>query len=762
MGYVFKQVALNNLVLSKNQQIPTWTQALTSVETASSALAGSDAFKGNRANAAKQYLGDIYPEINNLLSFALESLNAIIQLYNDEYFNGVDKSTSTVIVENELLDLNDQLKSVPEYLSALEKEFYAHTKDIDPVRYSGRLYDVNYSCTFYPETYLQNYLKKLLALKDQVGDIENRYSTSELTELRDYISDARTFLHNQLNMKDIGKYDPSLILQDPAYNNVVNSYNKLYDKWEQSSEQLNRAAQTENELVDTLYKEYEERQKEAAKAKFVAQIICITVGVAATVMTGGAAGPVVAVTTGAITGAISSGVESYFDQRIGTPACAGTVDMAKVGWDAFKGGATGAVTSAVSFGMTRVTGGLTKNLSGAGKVAVKTLMGGAKKVATNASGRALNTLLETGDISKSLSAGLDGEQMLKDGVSGMTSALITDRTTAYIDKALPLKSCDGVVERLFKNGVHGGVPDLLSGIGSRFSGEIVSSGSFTNALDKAFDGQEMLIDTASGASSEMTQGQVQRKKVDDVLKSEEEIQKLQEIVDEESKAANDKYKVDALEKLEKKGVTGAQKTPNGCPSFSESNAIYTSEDGKPVTVSIDLAYTGSDKPNQVRDRNQDNFTAYDAFVKQGLLDPKTSHCDPNTGVITAPDPVTGEPKKYTVHHLNDYDVKTGKGTVELVDPYKHKVGHSGGRAQVNSAYENHGLKEKKETYDYYHDAPEGGESIKDNLKRRVSESHGIVKQLKTNTKPSQAPSEHRVESVISRFERHPGSFQTNQ
>lgn len=140
------------------------------------------------------------------------------------------------------------------------------------------------------------------------------------------------------------------------------------------------------------------------------------------------------------------------------------------------------------------------------------------------------------------------------------------------------------------------------------------------------------------------------------------IKECQDIANKAAQEYNEKYK--PYDRAVNKGIEGVRRTKNGGVSFSESDSIYTTENGKKAVVRIEA--TGS--------RN-DDFDKANAAI--GL---------------------EKEPDGYVWHHVDDYDVKNNTITMELVKDEAHNASkpHSGGCAQYDSVNGSHYNPPKKE------------------------------------------------------------------
>lgn len=131
---------------------------------------------------------------------------------------------------------------------------------------------------------------------------------------------------------------------------------------------------------------------------------------------------------------------------------------------------------------------------------------------------------------------------------------------------------------------------------------------------------------------------------------ESSIEEKQEIADNAARKYNEEKK--PYERAVAKGVQGVTETKNGGVSFAESDSLYVTDTGKKAIVSIEA--TGS--------RTND----FDAANKEMEFDET--------------------PEGYVWHHVDDYDVKNGTITLELVEDGAHNASkpHSGGCAQYDA------------------------------------------------------------------------------
>ncbi|WP_313713603.1 RHS repeat-associated core domain-containing protein [Pseudomonas sp.] len=112
--------------------------------------------------------------------------------------------------------------------------------------------------------------------------------------------------------------------------------------------------------------------------------------------------------------------------------------------------------------------------------------------------------------------------------------------------------------------------------------------------------------------------------------------------------------LDALSTLVERGYSGVAKTLGGGLDYSASNALYAKNPNVNPVVTIE--YTG------------DYIKDFEAANKVADLNQKTT------------------PRGYVWHHLDDYDPKSNKGTLQLVEQKAHQgIPHKGGVAQYKAA-----------------------------------------------------------------------------
>lgn len=165
---------------------------------------------------------------------------------------------------------------------------------------------------------------------------------------------------------------------------------------------------------------------------------------------------------------------------------------------------------------------------------------------------------------------------------------------------------------------------------------------------KAVNGE--LSDCSIENKAEMTDGTESEKASE--IRHEMTLEEQQALADKVAQEYNESKH--PYERAVEKGIEGVKKTENGGVSFAETDKIYITEDGSKCIVKIEA--TGN--------RSKDFDLANAAM-----------------GLEETPD-------GYVWHHVDDYNVKDGTITLELVEDEAHNASkpHSGGCAQYDAVH----------------------------------------------------------------------------
>lgn len=691
MGFRYHHDTVSTIFLDTQNRYGQVMGTLGCIEKNAGTIMQGDAWLGNKADAMKSYLEYVYPSINAGFGKAMEALESQMELYNSDCL-AIEGNIHAVIHEDRIIEAIDRIQDFSAEILPLGDDANQAIHSVSDL-VQARKVDLSLM-----ENQLKTIQTELETLAEDINANESKYAERLSKDTIDLITKTVAFVR-YAQSQSISRFNPKNLGSCKEYIALANIYNKVADQLEVEADKVVKARESNKEMVDQLQKEYEERVREAQKWKWLAGIACAVITVAVSAVTCGAGAVVAGAITGAVTGAVSSGINSYLDQQVGTLACAGKVSWGKVANEAFKGAVVGGVTGAIGGKFDA----LKTSSTGLKAFGQNVLVATTKKVTTGIASRGLQTgmdTLESGGcigtaLKESLSSAFNTDALVKDAISGAASGVVKEGVR-QTDKKFNLfskkeddfknhdyKESDKQVTyqgtsfgtKVLKSGYYG-LTEMVGSAGGRFASAMYSTqGDISASLDTAKEGmaEELITSTVATLTGE-TINHVKE------MKYTRELEKIQQQVDQEAAARNqrnEKY----YDEWEKSNV---DHTKNGAPDFKNS-------DGFAGETRIQLSY-GDD--GSIRDHDYRN--AYDKLVAEGIVDPNIIIRDKD-GIYKV-DPDNGKRTYYTVHHLDDYNVKDGTATVQLVERDLHSdhdliPDHTGSVSQINSAYQNHNLKD---------------------------------------------------------------------
>ncbi len=758
MAITYRQLGINSLVVNFNRgEYGAIGSALQQINERSTAIVDNSHWQGKAADSVKGYMQDVYPAILAGLGEALEGISAAIDSYASEY-RAIEKNSEAVISEAELENIEHRVDRYGKTMSGISDDAKRTLKGISDIGH------IPYNGIPSVENQTRDLVRRLKELREKIVEIESTYQDEMTGHVASLVTAALNLIKAQTKT-DITAYSREALVTSPEYIALAEAYTVVADELEANTEKIEQARKDSDALVQQLQEEYEERVRQAEKAKFWVGVACVVASVAVTVVTGGAAAPLVGIATGAVTGAVSAGVGSYFDQSIGTVGCPGKVSWGKVFGDAAVGGAIGAATSAIGAGFDKWGGSLTS--SGLKKVAQKAAIGGLKKatqgLAQDSIQGGYDALVSGGNVLEGIGKGFDLKNRRADFAGGFVSSGIKEGLgqleenrgwfTKDSDREQPTYKNAGQVianpslstgETLGKAAWHGSI-ETIAGSGSSFASTLVKEGDLNKAWNAATDIEKnaetfVLSTTAEFATETGLKARANRK-------LEQAQRKADQTACDGNKDIENKYG-----EWEKKGI---KHTKNGGPDFSDSpdmagqaqveltyaeNVNETHKDGTPRTQA---------EIEQARDdagRGQDYKNAYNKMVADGTIDPN-EYVLKDSGAVVRTDPKTGKETAYTFHHVDDYDVRTGKGTMQLVKTSTHEdtLGNSGSRSQIQHAYGDDDLADTVRQYNNVgQSANQGRKTALDNKKINDKMADASYKKYNSEEKPNESSSEEQI------------------
>jgi len=653
-------------------QMAKWSEALSEINDKAKALIGTSNMSGNTADNMRSYFSGVYGSMLAGINAAMVSFQNNWLIYRQDY-RDIDGADNTVIITSELESLGQALKTYQGQKEFVETEVRNAVTSVSDISHAS-FYGIDAVYAIHNEID-----SKLTQLMSEVDSVESSHASSDFGQIDQTIQSLKALISEMLSQKTIYKtqFSETAFAASSAYQSLVSAYDAVIGDIQSKKELVVTATVGEKAHYENLEHEAKLRQKQAETVKTIAMGLCIVGGIAATVLTAGAASPIlVGAISGGVTGALMAGVNTGADMY----AAGGWDNMnwGEIGKEALIGGIKGAATGAVTGMLTQGSGAIGKCVLGkipesaspivqnAAKIGYDVVAGSTKNVITKASDRFFNSILHGEGEAAALESASDINSILGDaiigGIKGGVSATASIGFEKYGDVHMEDYSVRGWIGA---NALYGGISETTAGVTSRFVKDIVmAEGNLEQRIEKgiksAFDYREMIVDVTSGASSKAAQEYVaQKPRIE-----------AQKYAYEKSRAFNEKNGSDTLVQLEEDGFSGVSKTKTGNLDFS--TAIDAN--GEKVLYS-------------------DEKTGIPADVEFKMVNGKTSSGD-ITKFVDAyrekiQDPSWRLPKGYTLQHMDTTVNSDGSITCrgQLVKTEAHEgYPHSGGASQLRNYY----------------------------------------------------------------------------
>lgn len=715
MSFVYKQDGVNSLVLEVQRATNAVITGLTSVKEASNDITSRTDWQGNKATAIKDYLANVHGAIIASLGLLMKDIYDQAMLYQDGY-HSIDGDAHAIIPETELTDMGTRLTQMAPIFDAISAEAESIVRSvahIGTIPYAG--------IQGFPEG-IEALTDKLDTLCDDINQHETCFQ-SQFEAERNLISSVKAMLAEARGFS-LESFSNGALAKSENYRNLVNAYQALAKVVQNNSSAVEHAESSFQQTYKVLDAEYQERIEKANRAKFWTGLLTAAVSAVVVTATGGAG----VVLVGAVCGAANAVVGSIYDQQIGSVGYPGSVNGWQVAGAGLIGGFVGAATSFVSAGF----GNTATNLSATGgkKVVEKIVLEGLKSTVTGMAERAGNACYDSiaagepvlDNIKNTFSSAVDLKKMAGDFAGGCVGGAVSQVIETGSEKIKGMlfsgQSPGGVVSKNSQLVIKADSPYLQQGYSiasdtfketgkgftKRYSRELVETGDFGNALEKAAELDKIIEDASSTLASKTASTVTADVKVVQVQRS---IDRVQQQVDAESATWNEQNEEICAER-------GISRTKNGTPDFSRTDACVAE--------------------TEVRQRmssTTDYKHAFEQMVAEGKLDPNeysqndSGHVIRRQTVIVDGNPTVVE-TDYTVHHVQ-YDVNTGMGSFQLVESDAHLgIKHAGGDSQLQHAYGKYGAGEAISSYN------DSVQNVNDQLnpKSKISKIPTSVKAVK--------------------------------
>lgn len=329
-----------------------WSQSTEAFNGKVKDLMQNDGFKGKGADEIKAYFSDIHKVLPQLIGSLSSTLALLAIDYYGYYKIKVDKGSGKGSSEWYTTFKADELKPN----GTVDNRFKEYMKIADFIRdEANRISRSVNDLAYLPQIKDDDIINKLKRAAKYATEVNGKIESyeagliSKLNSAKDLLAQINSIINYQLsdNRIPVAKYQSGSIgmMCDPEKLNAsLEQCKKISDDIQASDyfeEASNLVINHDSIIADIQHlEETESRQW----IKWVAAGVTIVGGIALTVVTAGAAGPVVAVAVGAVVGAGGAAINSFADNYVENGSFTEGMDWEKFGKDVLIGGVTGAVT----------------------------------------------------------------------------------------------------------------------------------------------------------------------------------------------------------------------------------------------------------------------------------------------------------------------------------------------------------------------------------------------------------------------------------
>ena len=491
----------------------TWDNLVYAAYQAMETAYNDETWEGKAADCFKGYYKDIHGSFAAVYFQLTELFNKKCTAYVAEYLT-VDGADHAVIDTDELADVITHIVFRIQGASAVHNAVSTQVSNVSDIT------GIYYTEPGVVKT-LGDMKTKVSDFQQAVWDEETRFTGDGFPEMKELLDSLKKLIDggNAVKVSSDNRsvtYDPSAL--EETFKDVAAAYESSQDYLDTHETDF---AKNDKILQDAIDRRQEELDRRKAVAIGVG-IVVAAIGIAATVVTCGAAGPVATIAIGAAVGAVSGAATSVANQNVGDIYGRGKISIKEVGKEAVIGGITGAVTSATGLGSAKAVAA-TANC--AHPVIAKVAIKAGESVINGVVTRGVTTGIREESFGAGFNAAIDGKKIIGDAAGSAVSTLVGEGMDDLYKKT-------GIDQKMKDSKVadYAGalVKDQLSDGSKRFvSTSIETGGDFKAAWDKTTDLKEIGTSAAKTVVGKATEDIVtsQKEKYDN--KSEDEMNKFE-------------------------------------------------------------------------------------------------------------------------------------------------------------------------------------------------------------------------------------------
>ncbi|HEL1039506.1 TPA: hypothetical protein TVE65_001512 [Streptococcus equi subsp. zooepidemicus] len=304
MSYSIKFDEISAAQQSTQTTISAWGDGMTSIQTALSALIGDSRLQGQTASSIKSYLSEVHGTLLQTLQSLMNDYSASLLLYKDGYYQ-IDSNSHAQLPGQVFKTLQSELRLSQAHLKdQLELLQNARAKVSDLVHYSG----VSHAKTVVDYSEL---ITDINRLDEAIIQYESNHASQDLSAFKELLASTKALIAEYSSKpKRAGSYQVGDIGQLNTIKRFATAYQGVARHLETNAKRLQAAQERDQARFEAVAAEDRAGQ---GWVDLALSLVTIAVGVAAIVMTAGAATPLVVGAFVAGSGTVAYGVSNLYE-----------------------------------------------------------------------------------------------------------------------------------------------------------------------------------------------------------------------------------------------------------------------------------------------------------------------------------------------------------------------------------------------------------------------------------------------------------------
>ncbi|MCD3402780.1 glycohydrolase toxin TNT-related protein [Streptococcus equi subsp. zooepidemicus] len=304
MSYSIKFDEISAAQQSTQTTISAWGDGMMSIQTALSALIGDSRLQGQTASSIKSYLSEVHGTLLQTLQSLMNDYSASLLLYKDGYYQ-IDSNSHAQLPGQVFKTLQSELRLSQAHLKdQLELLQNARAKVSDLVHYSG----VSHAKTVVDYSEL---ITDINRLDEAIMQYESNHARQDLAAFKELLASTKALIAEYSSKpKRAGSYQVGDIGQLNTIKRFATAYQGVARHLETNAKRLQAAQERDQARFEAVAAEDRASQ---GWVDLALSLVTIAVGVAAIVMTAGAATPLVVGAFVAGSGTVAYGASNLYE-----------------------------------------------------------------------------------------------------------------------------------------------------------------------------------------------------------------------------------------------------------------------------------------------------------------------------------------------------------------------------------------------------------------------------------------------------------------